>query len=201
MTRSTNADAAAATTAGRTRRTIPPAAYRDVLGLFVTGVTVVTTTSPSTGQLRGMTANAFMSVSLDPPLVLVSVRHGASLHGLIRKSGRYGVSLLGQRLEHEARRFAGMPVPSHVPDPAFVERGGVPVLRDALGWLTAAVVDEHPAGDHTLFIGEILDLGVGTPGERPLGFFRSSFAEVATPDRHGWLPIEPWDDSLAGLWG
>ncbi len=187
--------------AGGRRQAIAPAAYRNVLGLFATGVTVVTTNSPSTGEVRGMTANGFMSISLDPPLVLVSVRHGANLHDLIHESKHYGVSLLSARLEHEARRFAGMPVASHVPGPAFVEQGGIPILQHALGWLTARVVDEHPAGDHTLFIGEILDLGSGHPSERPLGFFRSSFAEITTIAHSGRLPIEPWGDSLAGLWG
>jgi flavin reductase (DIM6/NTAB) family NADH-FMN oxidoreductase RutF len=180
---------------------ITPAAYREVLSMFATGVTVVTTTTPSTGGVRGMTANAFMSVSLSPALVLVSVRHDAHLHGLIHQSGRYGVSLLSERLEHEARRFAGMPMPVHTPEPVFTDHAGVPVLRDALGWLTAAVVDEHRAGDHTLFIGQILDLGGGDPGERPLGFYQSSFAEIRTLPRQGRMPIELWDHPLAGLWG
>jgi flavin reductase (DIM6/NTAB) family NADH-FMN oxidoreductase RutF len=148
-----------------------------------------------------MTANAFMSVSLSPALVLVSVRQGAHLHGLLHESGRYGVSLLGERLETEARRFAGMPMPAHTPEPVFTEHAGVPVLSDALAWLTAAVVDEHLAGDHTLFIGEILALGSGEPGERPLGFYQSSFAEIRTLPRQGRMPIEVWDHPLAGQWG
>jgi flavin reductase (DIM6/NTAB) family NADH-FMN oxidoreductase RutF len=180
---------------------ISPIVYREVLSMFATGVTVVTTTASSTHDVRGMTANAFMSVSLSPPLVLVSVRHDAHLHGLIQESKHYGVSLLSERLEPEARRFAGMPMPAHASEPLFDDHGGIPVLSDALAWLTAAVVDEHRAGDHTLFIGEILALGSGDPGERPLGFYRSSFAEIRTLPRNGRMPIELWDHPLAGLWG
>lgn len=148
-----------------------------------------------------MTANGFMSVSLQPPLVLVSVRQGAHLHRVLQDAERYGVSLLGDGLEREARRFAGMSVPAYEPGPNFDDHAGVPVLRDALGWLVAAVVDEHPAGDHTLFIGEILELEAGHPSQRPLGFYRSSFAEVTMLPHRGPVPIEPWDHPLKGLWG
>ncbi|MDQ6821785.1 MAG: flavin reductase family protein [Actinomycetota bacterium] len=180
---------------------VTPAVYREVLGRFATGVTVVTIKSPSTGDVRGMTANAFMSVSLDPPLVLVSVRRDARAHPLLHESGRYGVSLLGERLEREARRFAGMPVAAYEPTPTFEEHSGTPILRDALGWLVATIVDEHPVGDHTLFIGEIVDLATGHPSQRPLGFYRSSFAEVSVLEGRGPVPIEPWDHPLKGLWG
>jgi flavin reductase (DIM6/NTAB) family NADH-FMN oxidoreductase RutF len=148
-----------------------------------------------------MTANAFMSVSLEPPLVLVSIRREAHLHALVRETGRYGVSMLGERLEREARRFAGMDVAGYEPLPAIEERSGVPILRDALAWIATTVVDEHPAGDHTLFIGQILDLGAGHPAQRPLGFYRSSFSEVTVREGHGPVAIEPWDHPLSPLWG
>jgi len=180
---------------------VTPTAYREVLGRFATGVTVVTVKSPATGDVRGMTANAFMSVSLEPPLVLVSVRRDAHMHTLLHQAGRYGVSLIGERLEREARRFAGMHLAAHEPKPAFDERRGTPILREALGWLVATVVDEHEAGDHTLFIGEIIDLEAGHPSQRPLGFYRSTFAEVSVLEGRGPVPIEPWDHPLKGLWG
>jgi flavin reductase (DIM6/NTAB) family NADH-FMN oxidoreductase RutF len=181
--------------------TFTPSLHRSVLGLFATGVTVISTYAASVREVRGMTANAFMSVSFDPPLVVVGVKRGAHLHDLIRESRHYGVSLLSTGLELEARRFAGMPVPADATAPAFVDRRGIPVLVDALGWLTAAVVDEHPAGDHTLFIGEIRDLGVGQPGDRPLGYFRSSFADITKIAGSGPMPIESWGDSINGIWG
>jgi hypothetical protein len=62
-------------------------------------------------------------------------------------------------------------------------------------------VDEHEAGDHTLFIGEIVDLEAGHPSQRPLGFYESSFAEVSVLEGRGPVAIEPWDHPLMGLWG
>jgi flavin reductase (DIM6/NTAB) family NADH-FMN oxidoreductase RutF len=180
---------------------VTPAAYREVLGRFATGVAVVTVKSPSTGDVRGMTANAFMSVSLDPPLVLVSVRRDARMHAHLQEARRYGVSLLGERLEREARRFAGMAVADYEPTAAFDECAGTPILREALGWLVATVVDEHDAGDHTLFIGEIVDLGTAHPSQSPLGFYCSAFAQVSVLEGRGPVPIEPWDHPLKGLWG
>jgi flavin reductase (DIM6/NTAB) family NADH-FMN oxidoreductase RutF len=180
---------------------VSPAGCREVMGLFVTGVTVVSARVPATGEVRGMTANGFMSVSLDPPLVLVSIRRGAHLHSIVEQAGNYGVSLLGERMEREARRFAGMSVAAHEPDPVFDQHAGAPVLRDALGWVVAAVVEAHRAGDHTLFIGEILELESGHPSQRPLGFYRSSFAEVTVLPHRGPIPIEPWDHPLTELWG
>jgi flavin reductase (DIM6/NTAB) family NADH-FMN oxidoreductase RutF len=73
-----------------------PSAFRRVMGLLVTGVAVITARDPETGQPRGMTANALMSVSLTPPLVVVSVRRGARLHAVLRRAGAYGITLLGE---------------------------------------------------------------------------------------------------------
>jgi flavin reductase (DIM6/NTAB) family NADH-FMN oxidoreductase RutF len=171
-----------------------------VLGLFATGVTVLTTTDPASGQPHGMTANAFMSVSLEPPLVLASVRRDAHLHRLLELTGRYGVSILSDSCEREARRFAGMAVAAHEPPPAFRWRGEVPILSDVLAWLVTRVVDAHPAGDHTLFIGEILDLEASLPDRSPLGFYRSTFAEVALLAGRDPVPLDPWEHPI-GLWG
>jgi flavin reductase (DIM6/NTAB) family NADH-FMN oxidoreductase RutF len=129
------------------------------------------------------------------------VRREAYLHDLLKETGRYGVSLLGERLEREARRFAGMPVPGYEPPPVFDDHLGIPILRESLAWLVATVVDVHRAGDHTLFVGEILDMEAEQPSQRPLGFYRSTFAEVAVLDGRGVVPIEPWDHPLRGLWG
>ena len=182
------------------RVAVTPAVCRNTLGLFATGVTVITTVDPVSGEPRGMTANAFMSVSLTPPLVLVSVRRGARLHELIEESGRYAVSVLGADLETEARRFAGMEVaPSTLP-PRFDVHHAMPVLRDALAWLVAAVVDARAVGDHMLFVGEIVDLGSERPEEPPLGFYRSTFARVTSLAGRVPVPLEPWDHPI-GLWG
>ena len=82
--------------------------FRNALGRFSSGVTIVTTSH--NGQAHGMTANAFVSVSIDPPLVLVSVDHRAAMHNFLPESKRYGVSILAERQEQLSNHFAGRTV-------------------------------------------------------------------------------------------
>jgi flavin reductase (DIM6/NTAB) family NADH-FMN oxidoreductase RutF len=170
-------------------------ALRSALGLFATGVTVVAALDPE-GRPRGMTANAFMSVSLDPPLVLVSVRRGSRFHPTVSRAGTYGVSVLPESLEREARRFAGLGVGDHEPPPHFVGRRGAPVLEGATMWLAARVVEARPIGDHTLFVGEVLDFAAERPDDPPLAFFHSSFTGLVTGSSPP-LGVDPWGD----CWG
>jgi len=135
----------------QTSNTIDPKELRNVCGKFATGITIVTTELD--GEAHGMTANAFTSVSLDPPLVLVSVDHRASMHERLPKTGRYAVSILGHDQEHLSTHFAGRPDPE-LADP-FVRRNGMPVIDGAIAYFTTKIVDMHPAGDHTLYIGEV----------------------------------------------
>jgi flavin reductase (DIM6/NTAB) family NADH-FMN oxidoreductase RutF len=123
---------------------------RQVMGRFATGVTVVTTTHRDT--IHGMTANAFLSVSLRPPLVLVSLGR-CRMSEMLPRTGRYGVSVLASDQEHFAAHFAGQKV-SPV-DPSFVWEHDLPLLDGALAHVGCRVVDVHTAGDHVLWIGEV----------------------------------------------
>lgn len=125
--------------------------FRSALGRFATGITVTTTVVDS--QVYGMTANAFMSVSLDPPLVLVSVDKRAHMHRHLAQSGRYAVSVLSEEQMDYSQHFAGFPVDDL--EPEFVWVNDMPLLADTLAHLIARVVDIHPAGDHTLYIGQV----------------------------------------------
>jgi len=148
-----------------------------------------------------MTANAFMSASLRPPLVVVGVRREARLHAAIERSAGYGVSILPARLEREARRFAGLPAGARDEEPGFSERGGAPILEGALAWLAARLTAAHPAGDHTLFVGEVLELGAADGDAAPLAFFRSAFTrlEPATAEP---VAIDPWGlPGASDYWG
>jgi flavin reductase (DIM6/NTAB) family NADH-FMN oxidoreductase RutF len=128
-----------------------PRAYRNALGRFATGVTVITALDEE--RPHGMTANAFVSISLSPPLILVSVDNRANMHRILPKCGRYGVSILAENQEALSTHFAGRPQEGlQVP---FISRGGVPLLDGAVAYFVARVVDIHPAGDHTLYIGEV----------------------------------------------
>ncbi len=125
-------------------------ALRQAMGRFATGVTVVTTTDREV--IHGMTANAFLSVSLHPPLVLVSLGR-CRMSELLPRAGRYGVSVLAHDQEHFAAHFAAQcdsPV-----EPRFVWQRGLPLLDGALAHIACRVVDVHPAGDHVLWIGEV----------------------------------------------
>jgi flavin reductase (DIM6/NTAB) family NADH-FMN oxidoreductase RutF len=125
-------------------------ALRHVMGRFATGVTVVTTIDRDT--IHGMTANAFLSVSLHPPLVLVSLGH-CRMSEMLPRTGRYGVSVLACDQENFAAHFAAQrrsPV-----EPSFEWQHGLPLLDGALAHLVCRVVDVHPAGDHVLWIGEV----------------------------------------------
>ncbi|MGH2882612.1 MAG: flavin reductase family protein [Solirubrobacteraceae bacterium] len=124
--------------------------FRQVMGRFATGVTVVTTVERDV--IHGMTANGFLSVSLRPPLVLVSLGR-CRMNEMLPRSGRYGVSMLAHDQQHFAAHFAAQK-PSPV-EPAFVWQNGLPLLDGALAHLGCRVVDVHRAGDHVLWIGEV----------------------------------------------
>lgn len=144
-----------------TNAAIDPRAFRNACGLFATGITVVTTELD--GDVHGMTANAFMSVSLDPPLLLVSVGHKASMHQKLQQSGHYAISILRHNQEDYSSHFAGWPVEGL--EVAFERRHDYPVLPNALAYFVCTVVDAHPAGDHTLYIGQVeyLEYNEGEP--------------------------------------
>ena len=125
--------------------------FRNALGRFATGVTVVTALDDD--KPHGMTANAFVSVSLAPPLILVSVDHRANMHRILPRAGRYGVSILAEHQEAVSTHFAGRPQEGL--NPAFTSRLGIPLLEEAVAYFVARVVDIHAAGDHTLYIGEV----------------------------------------------
>ena len=100
-----------------------------------------------------MTANAFVSVSLDPPLVLVSVDNRSNMHRMLQGAGRYGVSVLAEDQEGISNHFAGRPVDGF--EARFITRHGVPLLEGAIAYFVVHVVDAHAAGDHTLYIGRV----------------------------------------------
>lgn len=141
--------------------------YRHVLGHLAGGVALVTSRGPA-GEPCGLTATSVCSVSVEPPLVLVSIDHDANTHRGVEASGAYAVNLLGQQHEELAVRFAREDS-GKFRDLETGERvTGSPVLEDALGHLDCRVVGEVPAGDHTLFIGRVEAAGVRDPDGPPL---------------------------------
>jgi flavin reductase (DIM6/NTAB) family NADH-FMN oxidoreductase RutF len=140
----------------------PSVEFRRTLGMFATGVTVITTLFED--QVHGMTANAFMSVSLKPPLILVSVDRRARMNGLLREGTRYGVSVLEERQTALSDRFAGR-VTDDAPEPRFEIVRETPLVEGALAHLVSRVVRSYWGGDHSLFLGQVeyVRYGEGTP--------------------------------------
>lgn len=149
-------------------------AFRDTLGRFLSGITIVMI-EDAEGQ-RGMTASAFLSVSMDPPLVLVAVSTKAHLHARIED--RYTISLLAAGQDHVSNHFAGRPDP--LPEGTITRNAaGHPVIAGALGWIDCVVHDRVHAGDHTLFIGRVESLE-SFEGE-PLAYFRGRYRSLTSP--------------------
>jgi flavin reductase (DIM6/NTAB) family NADH-FMN oxidoreductase RutF len=129
----------------------PALALRHTLGMFATGVTVITTLKG--GQVHGMTANAFMSVSLDPPLVLVSIDRRTKMCGLLYEGSRYGVSVLCETQSALSDRFAGRA--ANGADPRFDVVRETPLVDGALAHFVARVERSYWGGDHSLFLGRV----------------------------------------------
>jgi flavin reductase (DIM6/NTAB) family NADH-FMN oxidoreductase RutF len=150
--------------------------FRRALGAFATGVTVITTHGP--GEQYGMTANAFSSLSLDPPLVLVCVKSGTAGSESIARNGVFAVNILGAEQEAVSRYFASKDRPRgeeafrDVPHAFSVT--GSPILAGSACHLDCRVTATHEAGDHVIFIGEVLALGLEEDA-RPLLFHHGQY--------------------------
>lgn len=141
--------------------------FRDAMGKFATGVTVLLTEND--GEVHGMTANGFMSVSLDPKLVVISIGHKARFLEKVSASKTYTVNILASDQEHYSRHFAGRPNEEVV----FERLADQPVLQGAIAQVACDVVAQHVEGDHTLFIGKVRDIHL-TDGD-PLLFFSGQY--------------------------
>ena len=158
------------------RAGIDPDEFRAVLGRFATGVTVLTTVDAG-GRDHGMTVSAFCSLSLDPPLVLACVDHGATMHDMLAEGAPLGVNVLAAGQEALSRRFASGDPPKRFEGIGY-QRGaqGAPLLDDVLAWLDCRVVARHPGGDHTIVVARVE--GAGINAERPLLYYRSGYATL-----------------------
>jgi flavin reductase (DIM6/NTAB) family NADH-FMN oxidoreductase RutF len=149
--------------------------FRRALGQFATGVTVMTTRDAA-GRPQGLTVSSFCSVSLNPPLVLACVDQRSEVNPGLLTSGLFGVSVLAEDQEEMSRRFAAAGEAKFLDLPLLTGSGGVPLLPGALAHLECRVASAHPAGDHTIYVGEVLSLRV-SPG-RPLLYHGSSYRRL-----------------------
>ena len=151
---------------------------RGLLGPLATGVTVVAARHADTGELCGLTASSFASVSLTPPLVLVCVKTSLRSHDAIDTAGAFSVNVLDEHSGHLARRFARSAATDKFRGLRFhAVATGAPVLDAALVWLDCRTYAAHPAGDHTIYVGEVL--AGGACEGFPLIRHRGTYARLA----------------------
>lgn len=155
--------------------------YRRTLANLATGVTVVT--AKAGDGFHGMTASAVSRLSTEPPLVLVCVDHKRKLHGLLERGEVTGfcINVLARTQEPLANHFAS--VQTLPADPFQAEglrfgRTGAPIFPGVLSWLDCRVAARHPAGDHTIYVGEVVDLNQESDSAEPLVYFRGKYHSV-----------------------
>lgn len=152
----------------------PTDAFRAVMRRMPTGVTVVTTIRD--GRPKGFTANAFASVSADPPMVLICVNRQARTHPLIATAGHFCVNILRLDQREIAERFASHDERDPFASIAYrIDRTGSPVFDDALAYLDCELADDYEVGTHTIFIGRVLAC-VARDGS-PLGYFNGAYRD------------------------
>jgi len=155
---------------------LDPDRFRLVCGRFATGVTIVTTIDAN-GYPCGMTASSFASVSLAPPLVSVAIDHSAAVHPALRAARYFAINILEEGQEALSRRFAAG-LPDRFEGVGW-RRGpeGHVLVDDALAWLCCEKIREIPAGDHTIFIGQVSSGDVAEHG-RPLLHYRGGYGDL-----------------------
>ena len=152
---------------------------RSAFSQFATGVTVITTLDDD-GQPHSMTANAFSSICLDPPTVMVCVAHGTNTYGYLEKTGRFGVNILRQEQQELGAYFAKRPE-NRTEDLEYhytTGEDGVPILDNSMVFFGCEVMGSHVYGDHTIYIGVVKELHQNDSGA-PLMFFSSRWYNPA----------------------
>ena len=149
-----------------------PKQFRNACGTFATGITIVTTEVD--GEIHGMTANGFMSVSLEPALILVAVGNNNKMHSFLQKSKSYAVSMLTSDLEKWSSHFAGWH--QEALDVSFDRFDGKPVVPGAMAYFSAEVTDAHLAGDHTLYIAQVNSFAYGE--DEPILFYKGQYKHL-----------------------
>ena len=144
--------------------------FKQALGRFLSGVTVIG--AEVDGSRHGMTASAFLSVSLAPPLVLVSVAKSALMHQVLAAGGPWSASILASDQEALSNHFAGY----GEAEVRWVDGEGAPRLEGALAWVQCESHRQHDAGDHTLFVGHVL--AAGWRDAEPLTYFSGKYREL-----------------------
>ena len=154
---------------------VDPSQFRQLLGRFATGVTILTVTTPQ-GHPLGMTANSLQSVSLRPPLLSVSVDREAEMHDAILQAREFVVNILSSPQETLARRFADEHEDRFDGIGYHLSPEGLVLLDGALAHIECVRQAEYPTGDHTIVVGRVV--GGATRDGRPLLYYRGGYAAL-----------------------
>ena len=154
---------------------IDDSSFKLAMSHFASGVTIVTTEHD--GQQYGMTVASFASLSLRPPLVIVCIEKSVKSHDAIAAAGKFGVSILDRQQGEVSGRFA-----SKIDDKfsgVDITHGelGVPLISGAICTLACKVTAQYPGGDHSIFVGEVVDAQTTSTGA-PLVYYRSSYRDL-----------------------
>jgi 3-hydroxy-9,10-secoandrosta-1,3,5(10)-triene-9,17-dione monooxygenase reductase component len=159
--------------------------FRAAISLFATGVTVITMSVDK--RPAGMTASAVASLSLDPVRLLVCISNRLPTHDAVAQAGRFAVNVLGEGDGSTATRFA-TPGIDKFAGVRTEDHGGAPILEHAIAYFICDVHERFPGGDHSIFIGNVVQLAY-RPGSRPLLYFASEFGRLAAPED---LALKSW---------
>jgi len=153
--------------------------FRDAMGAFATGVTVITMAKPD-GTLKAMTANAFSSVSLTPPMVLVCVDKNGSMHDWLGEVDAFGVNILTDTQQEISNTFAKSGENSEPMSGVEYKIGplGVPVIENVILWTAARIVHKYDAGDHTIMVGQVEALRTNNTTNGPLLFHKGKYQQI-----------------------
>jgi flavin reductase (DIM6/NTAB) family NADH-FMN oxidoreductase RutF len=154
--------------------TFDTAMFKEAVGRFVTGVTVVTALED--GKPVGFTCQSFVSLSLDPPLVALAPAKSSTSWPRIAKAGRFCVNVLGDHQLAVSRKFAVSGGDKFAGVRWHSATGGAPIIDGSLAWVNCHLEFIHDAGDHELVIGRVLDLGLGEGS--PLLFYQSALSVI-----------------------
>lgn len=161
-----------------------PDDFRRVLGHFASGVTIVTTLDAA-GRPAGLTASAFTSVSLTPPLVLVCVAHNAQSYETLRGADRFAINILEAGQEALSNRFATKSSSAAEKFEGVAHKAGalgLPLLTDALAHLECSTAHAYPGGDHTIFVGQVEAASSRDgDGPEPLLYYRGRYNRLHAP--------------------
>ncbi|MGH7871090.1 MAG: flavin reductase family protein [Candidatus Binatia bacterium] len=154
---------------------IEPQELRRVMGHFATGVTVITTQDKD-GNPNGLTANAFMSLSLTPPLVLICVDKGAQCYTCFELENGFTVNFLSEEQEDVSRRFATKGIDKFAGLRWRRGENGAAIIDGVLGYAECRIAQCHDGGDHTIIVGEVVNADAS--GERPLLFYKGTYQRL-----------------------